>query len=115
MPTTAGIGTQAVTITGAETTELQVVVVQALPAAAAAPAHVATGLGPVFSTPGQVVVVQLLSAVGPLGVHDEAPSVPLSLTGQVVVVQPLPALAADGVHEATGTLVVLLVLQLVVV
>jgi hypothetical protein len=92
----------------------QVVVVQLLPALAAADEHEATGVGPVLTGAGQVVVVQLLPEVGPLAVHPDAPPAVVS-TGQVVVVQPLPEFAELGVHEDTGTLVVLFVLQVVVV
>ena len=94
---------------------LQVVTVHALPALAGAPVHDAAGVGPVSTVPGQVVVVQLLAAVGPLAVHVCVPTWPLLLTGQVVVVQSLLALAALAVHDCTGTPVVLLLLQLVVV
>jgi hypothetical protein len=90
----------------------QVVVVQALPALAPAELHEATGVGPVLTGAGQVMVVQLFPDVGPLAVHVGAPPAVVS-TGHVVVVQPFPEVAAIGVHEDTGTLVVLLVVQIV--
>ena len=90
----------------------QVVAVQLLPALAAAPLHEGTGVGPVLTGVGQVVVVQLFADVGPLAVQLGAPP-DVVRTGQVVVVQPLPEVALLGEHDDTGTLLVLLVVQIV--
>ena len=104
-----------------------------------------TGVGPVVTGAGQVVVVQPLPDDGPeaeheptgtfvallvphvvavyelpldavIGVQLETPTGPVVIgAGHVVAVQLLPEVAADAVQEATGTLVLLLVLQVVVV
>jgi hypothetical protein len=102
-----------------------------------------SGVGPVVTGAGQVVVIQsglvgpdgtqeatgtllvLLfehvvvihgKATGTTGVHEETGVGPVVIgAGQVVSVQPLPDDAADGVQDCTATFVVLLAVQIVAV
>jgi hypothetical protein len=77
---------QLVTTVGPVVAVLQVDAVQPLVESAMALVHEAAGVGPVRLVPGQVVVVQLLPALGPLAVQVGAPTGPTTMTGQVVVV-----------------------------
>ncbi len=72
---------------------------------AGAVVHDATGVGPVVTVPGQVIVVQSLARVGPLGTQLEAPIGPMLMTGQVVAVQEFAPLAGTGTQLAAGALV----------
>lgn len=92
----------------------QVVAVHALPALAEEDVHEATGVGPVVTGVGQVVVVQPFEEVGPLALQLAAPAGPVLITGQAVVVQPFPDVGDTGVQDETATSV-LLVVQVVVV
>lgn len=102
-----------------------------------------SGVGPVVTGAGHVVVIQsgpvgpeathdatgtllvLLvvhvvvihgNAIGMTGVHDETGAGPVvTAGGQEVSVQPLPDAAADGVHDCTATFVVLFAVQIVAV
>ena len=54
----------------------------------------------------QVVVVQLLPALAAAAVQEATAAGPVVLVLQVISRKRLPAAAVCGVHEATGTLVV---------
>ena len=92
-----------------------VVVTQPLAAVPTMGEQEAVGVGPVVIGPGQVVVVQLLPAVGALGVHVCTPTFEVLLLEQVVVVHAFAALAAEGVQVCTATLVVVAVRHVVLV
>lgn len=82
----------------------QVVVVQLLPAAAAAAVHELTGTFEVLFC-GQVVSVQLLPKAGPETVQVWTPVGPVvNAAGHVVVVQLLPEVGPEAVQVWTGVL-----------
>ena len=91
------------TIVGTGAMDAHVRAVQELPAEAVALVQLATGVGPVVTVPGQVVVVQSLPAFGLLGTQVSAPTGPRPITGQVVAVHEFAALAGMGTQLLTGT------------
>ena len=85
-------------------TGVQVVATHELPEVAGDALQVATGVGPVDTFVGQVVVVQF-GALGPDAVHEAAPVIGPTTTGQVVAVQLLPEVAGLATQLPLGTLV----------
>ena len=116
LPEAAATGVQLAIGVGPVTTGAgQVVAVQALPELAIAGVQDSTGTLVVLLGV-QAVVVQALSAVAASGTQFCTPTGPVTTgAGQVVVVQALPDVGPLGVQLSTGALVVLFVPQVVAV
>jgi len=106
---------QVVTTLGVLVLVLHVVATQPLAAVGRPATHEATGVGPVVTGAGQVVVVQLFRAVGGDAVHVWTPTFAVLLLPQVIVCQPLPAFPVCPVQVCTATFDVLFDVQVVLV
>jgi hypothetical protein len=80
---------------------------------AATGVHVATGVGPVTTGAGQVVVVHRLAAVAPDAEHDSTGTLGLLFVAQSISSQLLPAFAVCGVHVAIGVFGVVTVVHVI--
>lgn len=77
--------------------------------------QVATGVGPVVTGVGQVVVVKLLAAVGEEAVHTATGTLVVLFVLQVICSQLFDDDAVCGVQLATGVGPVVVLVQVVVV
>jgi hypothetical protein len=86
LPALALAGLQLVTTIGPVVAVLQVVVAHPSVESPTTLEQEAEGVGPVTAVPGQAVMVQLLPALAAAAVQEGAPTGPTTRTGQVVVV-----------------------------